>query len=703
MTLPATTPDNVFESLVHLRRGLIAHGYRVIPCEGKKARGLNWSNAKWRPEQMEGLARLHPSATNTGILAGNVVAIDVDTPDEDTAAAICAMVEQIPDAPAAPYRIGHAPKRLYLFRTSSPRSKVATGAYQVNGEKCQVEVLGVGNQFVAYGVHPDTGRDYEWFNGSPAETPLSDLPEISSADIDALLGRVEPFLAQRGTLLKRGSKSPANDNVRPAHIWSDHPWSDLNQRALAHLDAWVPQLGLDGLKRYHAGYHSIASFRPSNSTTAKRRERALNIQPEGICDYADDNAGYTPIDLVATCLSVQPHEAVDWLKARVSDPDGDAPKIDFNALVSKLTGSNPTAATPESRERFKLTWFDNIEAGKSKLWAIKGVLGDGEMTTISGLPGSGKSVITGDAGFHVAAGIEWFGRRVTQGMVAYVAAERRVLTERRMLALRQHYGVHHVPLVIISGRLDMTSSLADAKSLANVINQASKDCGQRCVWIVLDTLTRVFGPGDQNASKDMTRFVHACDALIEQTGAHLSVIHHTAWSGERGKGAIDLDGAVDASFLVSKNAGTYTLKCDGANDGDEGTIATFTLQSVEIAQDEDGEPTMAPVVVPGESLATRLVKGHEAQNVLAALRRAVAEDGVEPDGPSFPTDILVVTEKQWRATYYETQPNIAQDTLKKRFTRAKKSLIDKGAVGSIGLWVWPIEENGTCPGTGTIQ
>ncbi len=344
----------------------------------------------------------------------------------------------------------------------------------------------------------------------------------------------------------------------------------------------------------------------------------------------------------------------------------------------------------KSRDRFSVTWFNDIAEGEPKLWTIKGVIGQGEMTTISGLPGSGKSVITGDAGFHVAAGLDWFGRKTTPGMVAYVAAERRMLTERRMIALRKHYGIHDIPLVIISGRLDMTSSLADARALADVVKEASDHCGKPCVWIILDTLTRVFGPGDQNASKDMTRFVHACDELIRQTGAHLSVIHHTAWSGERGKGAIDLDGAVDASFLVSKNAGTYTLKCDGANDGEEGTVATFTLQSVEIAKDEDGEPTSAPIVVPGESVATKLAaKGHT-KRVLDALRRAAADDGIEPDGDGFPDGAMVVKEKQWRAAYYEAEPGVSVETLKKRFSRSKKDLLSGETVGQIGQWFWPV-------------
>ncbi len=169
---------------------------------------------------------------------------------------------------------------------------------------------------------------------------------------------------------------------------------------------------------------------------------------------------------------------------------------------------------------------------------------------------------------------------------------------------------------------------------------------------------------------------------------YVTVLHHTAWSGERGKGAIDLDGAVDASFLVSKNAGTYTLKCDGANDGDEGTIATFTMQSVELARDEDGEPTTAPVVVPGESVATKLASKGHAKDVLAALRTAIEEDGVEAEGPDFPTGTMVVKERQWRGAYYEADGSTATGTLQKRFVRAKADLIAKEQVNQVGQWFW---------------
>ncbi|ABE61239.1 RecA-family ATPase-like protein [Nitrobacter hamburgensis X14] len=367
-------------------------------------------------------------------------------------------------------------------------------------------------------------------------------------------------------------------------------------------------------------------------------------------------------------------------------------KPDYSGLADGLLRKSdpPIAANDnEPKSRFNLTWFDDIEADKPKAWVIKNVLGRGEHTLISGLPGTGKSVVATDGACHVAAGMEWFGRKTTQGLVLFVAAERKALTERRMMAFRKHHGVKDVPLLVLGGRLDLTSSLADAKALAGIVQQAEIDCGQKCVWIIIDTLTRVFGAGDQNTSKDMGRFIQACDELIRLTGAHVTVVHHTAWSGERGKGAIDLDGAVDASFMVVKNSGTYTLKCDGANDGDEGTIATFTMQSVELAKDEDGEPTTAPVVVPGESLADRLaLKGHT-KGVLAALNSIIEDDGIEPEGSDFPEGIMVVKEKQWRAAYYEAESGASVETLKKRFGRAKKDLLAKGQVKQIGQWYWP--------------
>lgn len=330
---------------------------------------------------------------------------------------------------------------------------------------------------------------------------------------------------------------------------------------------------------------------------------------------------------------------------------------------------NVQGATP--KYRFTVDWFCDIEDDMPKEEILKGVLGVDEYTMVSGKPGSGKSVITTDMACHVAAGMDWHGRAVKQGLVVYIAAERKALTKRRMRAFKKRHGVDDIPLAVLGGMMDLTTGLADANAIIAVVKAMEKACGHKCVWIIIDTLTRTFGPGDQNASKDMVKFVRSCDAIREAvTGTHLTVIHHTGWAGDRGKGAIDLDGAVDASFLVKKEGGAYVLECDGTNDGDEGIITRFRMEGVQVGE-KDGEPTTAPVVVPadgksaGEHLVANLT-GHKAK-ALEALRRLGA------DGESAPQGL-------WRTAFYAEYPGVDTNTLKSRFKRAKDSLVGDGLI-----------------------
>lgn len=367
---------------------------------------------------------------------------------------------------------------------------------------------------------------------------------------------------------------------------------------------------------------------------------------------------------------------------------------------AKTEPSSPTAGNdktppsdPKKRERFELTWFDEIKEGEPKEMFIKGAFGVREFTTISGLPGTGKSVITTDAACHVAAGMEWHGRKVKKGLVVYVAAERKKLTERRMMAFRKKHGVKDVPLLVLGGRLDFTKDLKDAKDLIAAIKNAETETEMQCVWVIVDTLTRVFGAGDQNASKDMSRFVDACYEVLTETTAHVTAIHHSAWSGERGKGAIDLDGAVDASFMVKKDHGKYKLICDGTNDGEEGTILSFDMESITIGHDEEGEPTTAPVVVASaepKPPTSGSLKGYKGE-VLSALKSAIDKNGFEPNEPHFPENVAVVDEKTWRDEFYSTRDmaNTSQgETAKKQFQRAPEALIKEGHVIRQGVWYW---------------
>jgi RecA-family ATPase len=71
-------------------------------------------------------------------------------------------------------------------------------------------------------------------------------------------------------------------------------------------------------------------------------------------------------------------------------------------LVAKLPGA-------PSKERFQITWFDDVDQSTAKEEILQGVLKAGEFSLFVAKPGTGKSVLVGDIGCHIAAGMDWHG------------------------------------------------------------------------------------------------------------------------------------------------------------------------------------------------------------------------------------------------------------------------------------------------------
>jgi hypothetical protein len=92
--------------------------------------------------------------------------------------------------------------------------------------------------------------------------------------------------------------------------------------------------------------------------------------------------------------------------------------------------------------------------------------------------------------------------------------------------------------------------------LAIGIRQTLK-AGEKPKLIVIDTLNRCFGGGDENSTKDMSAFVAGCDAMREEFGASVLIIHHTGHDSSKGsRGATSLPSAMDIAFLLVKPEGS---------------------------------------------------------------------------------------------------------------------------------------------------
>lgn len=109
----------------------------------------------------------------------------------------------------------------------------------------------------------------------------------------------------------------------------------------------------------------------------------------------------------------------------------------------------PEAVKPDLKERFQVTWFDDVDKSPAKQWIVKDVIGNGDFSLWVAKPGTAKSVLLCDIGCHIAAGRDWHGRKVSQGLVVFFAAERKSLTERRIAAWRKTHDVTGIPFAVV--------------------------------------------------------------------------------------------------------------------------------------------------------------------------------------------------------------------------------------------------------------
>ena len=82
-------------------------------------------------------------------------------------------------------RTGQPPKTGFLFRLPHPiakiTQKIAPTGYAPEGKDDGIEILCEGQQVVAFGIHPDTQKPYQWHGFDPTDFmgKVDDLPEIT--------------------------------------------------------------------------------------------------------------------------------------------------------------------------------------------------------------------------------------------------------------------------------------------------------------------------------------------------------------------------------------------------------------------------------------------------------------------------------------------------------------------------------------------
>lgn len=301
--------------------------------------------------------------------------------------------------------------------------------------------------------------------------------------------------------------------------------------------------------------------------------------------------------------------------------------------------SDPALLKPKAKELLAAaTWAGNFEPSLDREYLVKGWLDKGTLTVVFGQSNVGKSFFALDLAHHISKGQMWGGCRTNKRNVLYIAAEGGSSFPNRVSALDDP------EFWVIAAPVTFAGKSSEAASMVEMVQHLASQTG-RFDLIVVDTLSRVMGDGDENTAPDIADLVKNLDVLRRGTGANIMLIHHSGKDVARGaRGHSSLRAAVDTEIELTRDeVGLITAEVTKQRDGPTGCKFPYILRQVELGIDQDGDQVttclVEPVNVSTSGINSVQGPGRVALNVLSDLlseRGEVMRDPRYPASPCVP-------------------------------------------------------------------
>jgi len=355
--------------------------------------------------------------------------------------------------------------------------------------------------------------------------------------------------------------------------------------------------------------------------------------------------------------------------------------------------------------RFRFLSMHELFSIPPPSWLVKHYLNEGSLAVWFGQPGTMKSFLAVDLGLCLSTGRPWHEQPVMQGPVFYIAGEGLMGLGRRIKAwqIAHDIGLDDIPFFVS----DRSAQLLNAVSAGAVI-QAADELRERHgnpVLIVVDTLSRNFGPGDESSAADMGEFIGIIDEELRcRYHCAVLIIHHTGLREKsRARGSSSLHAALDWEYHMSFHGdGVRTLTNTKTKDYEPPPPISFRPEiiTLEGIVDDDGE-TMTSCVLHRTGSAPQ----GEGNRPLTGPKRVAFDalkSAIEASGErSVHIDV-------WREAAYRAGVSTSskQDAKKTAFRRAVEDLRDGGRIETRDGYYWPKRDtgqgrdnSGTCSGT----
>lgn len=328
-------------------------------------------------------------------------------------------------------------------------------------------------------------------------------------------------------------------------------------------------------------------------------------------------------------------------------------------------------------------------------WLVEDIIERETFGLVFGDSASGKSLLIQDLCFCVSTGIDWHGKPTQQGNVLYIVGEGQLGLQKRFRAISNKYsrGTNNL---FISERPAALMCPDDTNEVRELIDQIGN-----VTLIVIDTLHRNFGAGDENSSKDFAQFLNNIDRQLKPCGATILVIHHSGHGDkERGRGSSAIRAAMDFEYKVEKKQVDKKLCFSNTKMKDfkppEAMFFDFRTEGDSVVLELD-----ASYKTKGGTKRDKPFNGNSLK-VFQVLNKALEIAGEKP--PQLIIDYFehdrsqlpdkVVTAEAWRELAYPAMTVIGEDekkktsALKKAYQRARNEIADRGYTGNHGDYYW---------------
>lgn len=243
----------------HPGRSLADAGYAPLMLNGKRPTQKNWQARA--AAELRTAARSAPADSNFGVRCGEpagsgiVAALDFDIDDEASAERIIRALDEL----EIPVRLGRPGRLLAVVRVANGTRNVDRKFRLLDGGECTVQLLATGRQFVAYGVHPDTGKRYTWPSRSIVEVAPEGLPSVKDPTVfvDRLM---------RAAGWEPETAAPSSSSSRPT----------INDEALAQPHAQDPETS-ENVERLRSALAAI----PADCSYDEWRDMVFGVRSTG--------------------------------------------------------------------------------------------------------------------------------------------------------------------------------------------------------------------------------------------------------------------------------------------------------------------------------------------------------------------------------------------------------------------------------------